>query len=242
MSRKALGFDESESEEEEVLPNPKRQNVRTNKDMIAQSLRNQSKSIQHEEENSEIYHYDEVYDDIKAQEEIRKPKLQDDGEAKYIGKLLEAKRQRNMDKLYIQDLKVQKERELEGDEFKDKESFVTSAYKEFQQERLKEENESRNSVPVRGITNIETHSQARDQDNKILPESSSIQSKSDLGAGLNLKGGLNVPSKTKPQPQELESKFITNTTQKKSVLLPKLSEDEIQQYRERYLQRKAKKT
>lgn len=203
MSRKALGFNESESEDDE--PELKRQNVRSNKDMIAQSLLNQSKAKELEEANSEIYQYDEVYDDFKPQEDVR---AKDDGEAKYIGKLLEAKRQRSMDKLYVQDLKIQKEREFEGDEFKDKESFVTNGYKEFREGRLKE-----------------------DGDGGLVDKVEAYKVKRNHNHGSS--GDLNISSQTQSP--------IESQKQSKSLLLPKLSLEQLEEYKDRYLQRKQNK-
>lgn len=48
--------------------------------------------------------------------------------------LLESKKQREKDRLRAQDVKIRREREQEGDEFADKEVFVTSAYKAQQEE------------------------------------------------------------------------------------------------------------
>lgn len=49
--------------------------------------------------------------------------------------LLESKKIRERDRLRAQDVKIKRDREQEGDEFANKEVFVTSAYK-IQQEEL----------------------------------------------------------------------------------------------------------
>ena len=46
--------------------------------------------------------------------------------------------------------KVQKEREAEGDEFADKEQFVTSAYKNKLKEREEEEEKERREAELEG--------------------------------------------------------------------------------------------
>lgn len=46
--------------------------------------------------------------------------------------------------------KIQKERETEGDEFADKEVFVTSAYKKKMQEREAEEANERREAEIEG--------------------------------------------------------------------------------------------
>ncbi|KAK5730870.1 hypothetical protein LTR15_000808 [Elasticomyces elasticus] len=60
---------------------------------------------------------------------------------KYINNLLDAAARRKQDALIAKEKLLQKEREAEGDEFADKEKFVTGAYKEQQIEarRLEEE-------------------------------------------------------------------------------------------------------
>ncbi len=216
MSRKALGFDDSESEDEAEIVAPKRPG--THRDLIAESLKNQAKVKKYEESTPDIYQYDEVYDDIEAERESKKPKKQDDGGSKYIERLMEAKKQRNMDKLYVQDLKVQKERELEGDEFKDKESFVTSGYKEFREERMKEqENE-----------NMGNRSQASSNFREsILKKNEPV-----------LKSSSNVSKPKRIITHELAKPQVIEEAVTKSRYLPKLTNDEIEQYRLRYFERK----
>lgn len=239
MNRKALGFDDSESEEELETSKPvKRPNHRANnKDIIAQSLRNQAKAKQYEEENPEIYQYDEVYDDIEAQRELKKPKGQDDGGSKYIERLLEAKKQRQMDKLYLQDLKVQKERELEGDEFKDKETFVTTGYKEFREERARDRDEvisgQLNTEALRAsITNTNNqHEELHRSDDQAKESRGGLFATSNR---LDTEREVKEPIATLPE----SLKTIVDKTPK-SRILPKLTDEEIQQYRERYLSRKA---
>lgn len=55
---------------------------------------------------------------------------------KYISRLIETAEVRKRDRLRAEDKMVQKEREREGDEFADKDAFVTPAYL-AQQEELK---------------------------------------------------------------------------------------------------------
>ena len=50
---------------------------------------------------------------------------------RYIDDLLKAAELRKRDYILAQERKVQREREAEGDEFEDKEKFVTSAYVTF---------------------------------------------------------------------------------------------------------------
>ena len=88
-----------------------------------------------------IYDYDGVYDAIHAAKK-RKPSPSEDDDpsgvsrpkARYINNLLASSKVRERDALRAKDRLLVKEREAEGDEFKDKEKFVTGAYKRQQEE------------------------------------------------------------------------------------------------------------
>ena len=86
-----------------------------------------------QEVDSSIYDYDAVYDSLKA-----KPK-QASGPSgpKYMKDLLNAAEVRKRDQLKAKEKMLAKEREAEGDEYADKEKFVTAAYK-AQQEKVRE--------------------------------------------------------------------------------------------------------
>lgn len=60
-----------------------------------------------------------------------------------MNKILAATEQRKRDFLIAQEKKYKKEREQEGEEFADKEKFVTSSYKRQQEELRKAEEEER---------------------------------------------------------------------------------------------------
>lgn len=79
-----------------------------------------------------IYDYDAVYDSMKPQ----KHDYEKDPEKKkdYMKALRAAAALRKRDQVIAEERKLAKEREAEGDEFKDKEKFVTGAYKRQQEE------------------------------------------------------------------------------------------------------------
>ncbi|CAG8505272.1 19235_t:CDS:2 [Racocetra persica] len=84
------------------------------------------------EEDPTVFAYDEVYDVMKSVERKRKEELKgkNDGSVKkpkYFDDILKAAEIRQRDYIRAQERKIQKEREAEGDEFDDKETFVTSA-------------------------------------------------------------------------------------------------------------------
>jgi coiled-coil domain-containing protein 55 len=112
-----------------------------------------------EELDANIYDYDAVYDSLKPQ----KKATQEDKERKpkYMSNLLAAAAVRKRDATIAEEKKLAREREAEGDEFADKEKFVTSAYKKQQEEnrrieeeeRIKEEQEAKKNKRA-GMTNF----------------------------------------------------------------------------------------
>lgn len=87
-----------------------------------------------------IYDYDAAYDALHAED--NKPK-QEDRKPRYMTNILAASEVRKRDQLRARDKVLQKEREAEGDEFAEKEKFVTGAYKEQQEEAKRAEEEER---------------------------------------------------------------------------------------------------
>ncbi|KAJ5171862.1 hypothetical protein N7492_004455 [Penicillium capsulatum] len=93
-----------------------------------------------EELDPSIYSYDAVYDSLHAKPQ--KPAVAEQSEGpKYMTNLLRSAEIRKRDQLRARDRQLAKEREAEGDEFADKESFVTGAYKAQQEEMRKVEEE-----------------------------------------------------------------------------------------------------
>ncbi|KAF2735915.1 hypothetical protein EJ04DRAFT_394347, partial [Polyplosphaeria fusca] len=91
-----------------------------------------------------VYDYDAAFDVINAGRTAAKVAAHKDaaeGKSKYMEGLLEAAELRKMDQLRARDKVLQREREAEGDEFADKEKFVTGAYKAQQEEARKAEAE-----------------------------------------------------------------------------------------------------
>ncbi|CAG7937478.1 unnamed protein product [Penicillium olsonii] len=96
-----------------------------------------------EELDPSIYSYDAVYDSLHAKP--TKSSVNTKSETpKYMQNLLQSAEIRKRDQLRAKDRQLAREREAEGDEFDDKEKFVTSAYKAQQEElRRAEEEEAR---------------------------------------------------------------------------------------------------
>ncbi|OSC99066.1 hypothetical protein PYCCODRAFT_1373829 [Trametes coccinea BRFM310] len=96
--------------------------------------------------DSTVFQYDEIWD--KMQEAKQKQKEAKEADAKerkpkYISGLLASAATRRLDHLRAEEKMIQREREAEGDEFKDKEAFVTQAYKEQMEELRRAEEEER---------------------------------------------------------------------------------------------------
>jgi hypothetical protein len=94
------------------------------------------------EVDSAIYDYDAAYDAIHAADHERKAQRQREAEerkSRYMDNFMAAAETRKQDLARAKDKQLQREREAEGDEFADKEKFVTEAYKKQQEEiRLSE--------------------------------------------------------------------------------------------------------
>ncbi|RWS12752.1 nuclear speckle splicing regulatory protein 1-like isoform X1 [Dinothrombium tinctorium] len=80
-------------------------------------------------EDPSVFEYDSVYDEMKKDRTETK-KEKEARNPRYIGTLLKTAESRKKEQERRLERRIQKERENEGDQFKDKDSFVTSAYKE----------------------------------------------------------------------------------------------------------------
>ncbi|ETN39605.1 uncharacterized protein HMPREF1541_05831 [Cyphellophora europaea CBS 101466] len=99
------------------------------------------------EVDASVYDYDAVYDTFRPAS-TSKTKSAGDAAAgpKYMTNLLASTEQRKRDHERAREKAIQRERENEGDEFADKEKFVTSAYKKQQEENRKAEEEEARRV------------------------------------------------------------------------------------------------
>ncbi|EED21906.1 conserved hypothetical protein [Talaromyces stipitatus ATCC 10500] len=133
---------------------------------------------QAEEIDPSIYSYDAVYDTIKAKREKKKPsdngEDEEPGSSKYMEALMRTAEIRKRDQMRARDRLLAKEREVEGDEFADKEKFVTAAYRAQQEEvkrmeeeeakREKEEEERRRRNGDSGMMGFYRQMLARDEE------------------------------------------------------------------------------
>ena len=94
--------------------------------------------------DASVYDYDAVYDTFTADK--KKKEASKDGSSevpKYMSNLMASAEIRKRDQLRAKERALQKEREIEGDEFADKEKFVTGAYKKQQEEQRKLDEEEK---------------------------------------------------------------------------------------------------
>ena len=101
------------------------------------------------EEDPSVFAYDEVYDDMKS-EAAGSSEEKSAKKPKYMDNLLKAAELRKREKERREEKMIQKEREQEGDEFRDKEAFVTTAYKEKLIELRETEARERNEAAYEG--------------------------------------------------------------------------------------------
>ncbi|KAM7374443.1 hypothetical protein PAMP_007100 [Pampus punctatissimus] len=124
------------------------------KKMMKQTRLEMQKAL---EQDSTVYDYDAVYDDIQKHrlENNKKVLGGADKRPKYIHQLMKAVEDRKKEQERREERKIQKEREAEGEQFADKEAYVTSAYKQKlleqkeEQEREKREAEMEAALDVK---------------------------------------------------------------------------------------------
>nr|XP_057944296.1 nuclear speckle splicing regulatory protein 1 isoform X1 [Doryrhamphus excisus] len=108
------------------------------------------------EQDSTVYDYDAVYDDIQQQrlDNSRKVLSEAEKKPKYIHQLMKAVENRKKEQERREERKIQKEREAEGEQFADKEAYVTSAYKLKLQEQKEEEERERREAAIEAALDV----------------------------------------------------------------------------------------
>ncbi|KZV90243.1 hypothetical protein EXIGLDRAFT_617184 [Exidia glandulosa HHB12029] len=161
-----------------------------------------------------VFQYDEVYDAMKTSE--IKAKARKDEEAKstkpkYIDGLLATAETRRLDRLRAEEKLMQREREEEGDEFADKETFVTPAYKaQLEATRKAEAEEKAREAAMRskGPTSggmAHFYKQLLDQNEEVhsaavAATSSDSKPEASSSSSSNVPGRLTGPSLTISKP------------------------------------------
>lgn len=131
---------------------------------VASSIAAQKRMEQEMEVDATVYQYDEVWDRMQEVKQRQKEAKETDAkqrkvslpsalfershvacQPKYIEGLLNSAATRRLDRLRAEEKMIQHERELEGNEFADKEAFVTQAYKDQMAEVRRAEEDERQS-------------------------------------------------------------------------------------------------
>ncbi|PSR74135.1 hypothetical protein PHLCEN_2v10091 [Hermanssonia centrifuga] len=121
-----------------------------NKQLVAQNMemsKTTKKRIEQEMKvDATVFEYDEVWDKMQEaklrQKEVKEVDAKE-RKPKYINNLLVSAATRRIDYLRAEEKMIQREREMEGDEFADKEAFVTQAYKDQMAELRRAEEEEK---------------------------------------------------------------------------------------------------
>ncbi|XP_070773445.1 nuclear speckle splicing regulatory protein 1 [Enoplosus armatus] len=123
------------------------------KKMMKQTRLEMQKAL---EEDSTVYDYDAVYDDIQNQrlESNKKVLRGADKRPKYIHQLMKAVEDRKKEQERREERKIQKEREAEGEQFADKEAYVTSAYKQKLQEQKEEQEREKREAEMEAALDV----------------------------------------------------------------------------------------
>lgn len=111
------------------------------------------------EEDPNIFAYDEVYDELKGKKESSSSSTTGQKkEPKYMTNLLKSAELRKREHERREEKKIQKEREEEGDQFNDKEAFITSAYKEKLKELKETEEREKKEAVCENILDVKKQS------------------------------------------------------------------------------------
>ncbi|ORY70168.1 coiled-coil domain-containing protein 55 [Pseudomassariella vexata] len=108
---------------------------------LSSSLESRKHQEKAEELDPSIYDYDAVYDSLKPEKKAAPEDVE--RRPKYMTNLIASAATRKRDSLIAEEKKIAREREEEGEEFADKEKFVTEAYKKQQEENRRVEAEER---------------------------------------------------------------------------------------------------
>uniref|UniRef100_A0A182QQC2 Nuclear speckle splicing regulatory protein 1 N-terminal domain-containing protein n=1 Tax=Anopheles farauti TaxID=69004 RepID=A0A182QQC2_9DIPT len=126
---------------------------------LGANQKRQAQSMQKKalEEDPTIFQYDELYDDMVEQRDQTAAKGKEqtvDRKPKYINKLMETAERRKKEQERRIERQVQKERDAEGEKFKDKEAFVTSAYRAKLEEMKKLEEQEKREEYLESIGDV----------------------------------------------------------------------------------------
>ncbi|KAF4457541.1 Nuclear speckle splicing regulatory protein 1 like protein [Fusarium austroafricanum] len=108
---------------------------------LSSSLTSRKNAEAASEVDASVYEYDSVYDSLKPKKQATKE--DQEKRPKYMKNILQAADVRKRDALIAEEKKIAREREAEGEDYADKEKFVTDAYRKQQEENKRLEEEER---------------------------------------------------------------------------------------------------
>nr|CAD7577951.1 unnamed protein product [Timema californicum] len=107
------------------------------------------------EQDETVFQYDEVFGEMtKKKEEAQKVKKAESQKSRYIPALMQHAERRKREHERRTERQLQKDREAEGDEFKDKESFVTSSYRKKVEEFAKMDAEDHHQEKIEELMDV----------------------------------------------------------------------------------------
>ncbi|KAI2630720.1 hypothetical protein GGR54DRAFT_165707 [Hypoxylon sp. NC1633] len=118
---------------------------------LSSSLESRKHKEAAEELDPSIYDYDAVYDSLKPEKKVTQEDVE--RKPKYMKNLLASAAVRKRDALIAEEKKIARERAEEGEDYADKEKFVTEAYKKQQEENRRIEEEERRREDEEAKTN-----------------------------------------------------------------------------------------
>ncbi|KAF7206376.1 nuclear speckle splicing regulatory protein 1 [Nothobranchius furzeri] len=150
LSKPSIFGDDSD---EETSVGESLQKEAIKKKMMKQTRLEMQKAL---DQDSTVYDYDGVYDDIQKQrlESNKKTLGSADRRPKYIHQLMKAVEDRKKEQERRDERKIQKEREAEGEQYADKEAYVTSAYKKKLEEQKEEEEKERRQAEIEAALDV----------------------------------------------------------------------------------------
>lgn len=111
---------------------------------LSGSLTSKKNAEEGEKVDKSIYEYDSVYESIRPKKKSAEEDEGGEKKSRYMGGLMASAAVRKRDLQIAEEKRIAKEREAEGEEFADKEKFVTAAYRKQQEEnRLAAEEEKK---------------------------------------------------------------------------------------------------
>ncbi|XP_028839917.1 nuclear speckle splicing regulatory protein 1 [Denticeps clupeoides] len=196
LSRPSIFGDDSD---DETSVGKTLQKEAVKKKMMKQTRLEMQKAL---DQDSSVYEYDAVYDDIQKQrlESSKKALTGIDKKPKYINQLLKAVEERKKEQERRDERKIQKEREAEGDQFADKEAYVTSAYRQKLKEREEELEREKRQAQIEAALDVKKQKDLSGFYRHLLNQTVGEESVPDRSAQRDEKANSTAPSEKQSSP------------------------------------------